>query len=88
MSLRWTPSPAHGQSTDPKALLSYMGRLFRDLAAALSAMRVDFVQMEVAHMVPDKPRNGMLVEADGTNWNPGSGAGLYIYRSGAWVKVG
>ncbi len=88
MSLRWTPFPAHGQSTDPASLLSFMGRLFRDLAAALVAMRVDFVQMKVTHVVPDKPRNGMLIEADGTDWDPGSGAGLYIYRSGSWVKVG
>lgn len=40
---------------------------------------------------PTKPEEGMLRYADGTNWDPGSGAGLYRYTSGVWVlglKVG
>jgi hypothetical protein len=36
---------------------------------------------------PDKPRDGMLVFADGTNFNPGAGAGTYEYRGGAWHKL-
>jgi hypothetical protein len=28
---------------------------------------------------PDKPRAGMVRYADGSNWNPGNGAGLYFY---------
>lgn len=28
---------------------------------------------------PEKPTGGLLVRADGTSWNPGSGRGLYIY---------
>ncbi len=34
--------------------------------------------------------NGVLVFADGTNWNPGSGAGYYRWNAGgaAWVKIG
>ena len=37
---------------------------------------------------PDKPRNGMIVLADGTNWNPGAGAGFYGRRAGSWFKLG
>lgn len=37
--------------------------------------------------VPDKPRDGLVVQADGTNWNPGSGAGLYAYYGGVWNKL-
>lgn len=29
-----------------------------------------------------------MVLADGTNWNPGSGGGCYIYRAGAWRFLG
>ena len=36
---------------------------------------------------PAKPREGMIVVADGTNWNPGSGKGAYEYKSGSWVKL-
>ena len=28
---------------------------------------------------PEKPRDGMVVLADGTTWNPGRGEGLYRY---------
>ena len=37
---------------------------------------------------PDKPRVGQTVLADGTNWNPGSGAGVYTYYGGSWHKLG
>ncbi len=30
---------------------------------------------------------GLVAFADGVNWNPGSGAGLYEYRGGAWNKL-
>ena len=35
----------------------------------------------------DKPREGMIVYADGTHFNPGGGAGSYEYRSGTWHKL-
>ncbi len=53
----------------------------------------EFVKIEqgrflpVLAVAPDKPREGMLVVADGTNWNPGSGKGLYEYKSGGWSKL-
>lgn len=37
---------------------------------------------------PKRLTEGLTVKADGTTWNPGSGAGLYQYRSGAWVLLG
>lgn len=36
---------------------------------------------------PKRPRIGMLVYADGTEWNPGSGEGLYVFKSGGWTFV-
>lgn len=38
-------------------------------------------------LAPKKPREGMIVVADGTNWNPGAGLGAYEFRSGGWVKL-
>lgn len=49
---------------------------------------VDFLQLRVLSKVPSKPREGMVVRADGTTWNPGSGAGFYGYKSGAWAFLG
>jgi hypothetical protein len=37
-----------------------------------------------AHVAPDKPRDLMIRFADGSDWNPGSGRGLYQYYGGAW----
>lgn len=39
-------------------------------------------------VAPDKPRQGLTVIADGTNWNPGAGAGVYTYYSNAWNRLG
>lgn len=47
----------------------------------------DLVQLTIRRAAPEKPRNGMLVYADGTEWNPGVGAGFYGYQAGAWVKL-
>ena len=39
-------------------------------------------------VAPIKPFDGMKRYADGTEWNPGSGEGEYIYYAGAWHKCG
>lgn len=44
--------------------------------------------IDVSHRAPSKPRAGDLRIADGSNWNPGSGAGLYRYDGTAWVHLG
>lgn len=36
---------------------------------------------------PDKPRDGMVVYANGTTWDPGDGEGFYVYENGAWKKT-
>ena len=45
------------------------------------------VQFAVLHAEPDRPREGKVVYADGTDWNPGSGKGLYVYDGSAWVAL-
>lgn len=49
---------------------------------------IDNVTLNELNVAPVKPRTGMIVLADGTNWDPGSGAGFYGYRGGAWVLLG
>jgi hypothetical protein len=36
---------------------------------------------------PAKLQIGQVVFADGSNWNPGSGRGLYYYDTGGWVHI-
>ena len=45
-------------------------------------------RMDVLHKEPDKLQEGLTVLADGTDWNPGSGAGVYTYYGAAWHKLG
>jgi hypothetical protein len=49
----------------------------------------DFDQVTLTELnaAPPRPRNGQLVYADGTNWDPGSGRGPYGYFAGAWVPM-
>lgn len=48
----------------------------------------DMLLLEMRYVAPTKPRDGMLVLADGASWNPGSGAGFYGFRAGAWRFLG
>jgi len=42
---------------------------------------------EVTHVAPEKPREGDVRFADGTDWNPGShGVGPYVYKNGGWCR--
>lgn len=42
---------------------------------------------EVTANSPDKIVNLQVRYADGTNWNPGKGEGLYINIDGVWKKI-
>lgn len=72
---------------DPKQLPAYLDHELSEIERAQNEP-VFVLQLGVSHKPPAKFRAGMVVEADGTNWNPGAGAGMYVYRAGAWVKVG
>lgn len=47
------------------------------------------LRLEPLASEPQRPRVGMVVYADGTHWNPGSGEGIYYYKSTAvWTLLG
>lgn len=43
--------------------------------------------LPVLNAAPAKPQIGQIVFADGTNWNPNAGRGLYYYDAGGWVHI-
>ena len=47
----------------------------------------DYYALNTLYAAPKRIFEGMLVKADGTTWNPGSGAGVYARVGGAWVKL-
>lgn len=47
------------------------------------------IRVSVSDKVPPKPRKGQIYYADGVNWNPGSGEGLYVFKGAAgWKFLG
>lgn len=78
-------SPAAVPSDTPRSFADWIARELRMIAAALSA--ADTVELQILAVEPARPREGMIVYADGSLWDPGSGAGFYGYESGAWVKL-
>ena len=45
-------------------------------------------RLECMHVEPTRPRKGDIRYADGTDWNPGGGEGIYFFNdSGAWTKL-
>ena len=58
------------------------------ISSAIEQQALGF--LDVTNVEPEKPRQGMIRYADGTNWQPnGSGTeGIYFYNSsGTWVKL-
>lgn len=47
-----------------------------------------FITLDTLYAAPKKYREGTIVKADGVVFNPGSGAGVYCYRGGAWTFLG
>ena len=58
-------------------------RELRAIQEASTAV-VDGVTYNKLYAQPRKLYEGLTVLADGTTWDPGSGAGTYQYRDGAW----
>ena len=60
---------------------------FQKVAQALDTPN-QMLQLDTLYAAPTKFREGAIVLADGTTWNPGSGAGVYCDYGSAWVKLG
>lgn len=62
--------------------------LMRELYRISSAFKIATArEVEFLHAEPSKPREGMVRGADGTDWNPGAGQGVYVYYGSAWNKL-
>lgn len=62
-------------------------REFEKIAQALESAN-ERVTLQVLHKAPEKYREGTIICADGTNFDPGAGAGFYGFHSGTWNKLG
>jgi len=47
----------------------------------LNRPELQHLQLEEWNYEPQNKINNMIAKADGTNWNPGSGEGVYWYKA-------
>lgn len=66
-------------------LPAYLERELFKIKVAVDLMAAG--HLDETHVAPTKPRTGDIRLADGTNWNPGSGRGLYYYQNSAWNPI-
>lgn len=78
---KYTPGPAPAEYS-----AEYLRRELARVSAILSQL-IDG-QRAILHVPPARVFEGLTVLADGTNWNPGSGAGEYRLQGGVWIFVG
>ncbi len=68
---------------DPQYLADLEQRIFN----AFKVVETPQIRITLSYAEPSKKTIGDIVNADGTYWNPGSGAGLYEYDGTTWNKL-
>lgn len=79
-------NPSAVPSTFP-GLRGWIGTQLELLAQVIRVPEVRSVQLEPQAAEPAKYQEGLIVYADGSNWDPGSGAGVYVRGSSSWSKL-
>ena len=54
------------------------------VSLAISSLEHQYPELNAE---PERYSIGYVAYADGTNWNPGSGEGLYVYKSTGWTLM-
>lgn len=86
--MTYAPAPV---PTDKAQWPLYLRSEFERIKAEFQA---GFAQLTTLHVEPAKRRPGLTVLADGTDWDPGSGAGVYTWYApddvtpASWHKLG
>lgn len=80
----YTPPPIPFEYSALRTWVAVQLRRVADVLQSPTLTRVRFVTL---HAEPERYDEGDVVLADGTDWNPGSGNGLYARLGGAWVKL-
>jgi hypothetical protein len=82
--MQYIPKP---MPLDKSGLSDYVKNELESLSATM-VQPSEFMLLQKRYTAPTRPREGMVVLADGASWNPGSGAGFYGYRGTSWVLLG
>jgi len=80
---RWSPNPA---PVNPEGLPDYLFNELNRLGDIV--FNLDTFRLEPTNVDPeDELRDGDIRYADGTNWNPSGGEGIYAYYNATWNKL-
>ena len=79
---RYEPGPLPEQVED---LGGYVVSELKRLGSIL--LNQSIFRLEPVHAEPARPLKGDIRYADGTDWNPGAGEGIYWYNGTAWAKL-
>ena len=80
--VRYEPGPLPENVEDLGGYVVSELKRLGDIILNQSLIRIDRI-----HTEPSKPRTGDIRYADGTDWNPGSGEGVYFYNGTSWVNL-
>lgn len=69
----------------PESLPDFLQNEHRVIAENVNSGMVDFRELPKP---PKRVYAGLTVLADGANWDPGAGQGVYTYYAAAWHKLG
>lgn len=72
---------------DPSGLTEFMRVELQKIERTFGTSQ-PFALLDTLHAFPSKIYEGQIILADGTDLNPGSGAGFYGYRGAAWRFLG
>ncbi|MCH8622635.1 hypothetical protein [Undibacterium sp. TS12] len=74
--------------TDAADMQRFFSSELQKIASSMAAISLG--HLDKTAVAPVKPRDGDIRYADGINWNPGSGVGVYYYKgaTSAWVFLG
>lgn len=71
---------------DAAELQRFLYDELKNISVAINALALG--HLDQTTVAPPKPRDGDIRYADGTAWNPGSGAGVYVCKGTTWVLLG
>lgn len=83
--MRYVPVSAESVPEELEAFRDWIENELQQISNAFTEQ--DIVYLRVLHVAPTKLREGMVIRADGSDWDPGAGAGVYTYLSSAWSKL-
>lgn len=71
-------------------LRQYLGTARTQVERGVTQPNADVIVLPKRHAPPVRRPGGVAIiaYADGTDWNPGAGEGVYAFYSGVWNKLG